>query len=179
MKFSILICTLDKRQTHLERLMKILQPQITEEVEVLTEKDNGEILIGAKRNKLLERASGSYVAFIDDDDRVDAQYVSKILSAIETEPDCVGIEGIMKTDGRNACKFIHSLRYREWFEKSGVYFRNPNHLNPVKREIALSVKFPELNHGEDHDYSKRLLEHLTKEVYINGPIYFYDFVSAK
>lgn len=179
MKLSLLICSLTKRDRMLRRLMDRIRPQLTPEVEILVETDRGERSIGAKRNALLERAKGEYVAFIDDDDLVSRDYVIRILNAIQTQPDCVGLEGVITTNGRSPKKFIHSLQYREWFERDGVYYRNPNHLNAIKRELALKTKFAEVNHGEDSDYSRRVLEHLKTEVHLPGPIYFYEFRSNK
>ena len=59
------------------------------------------------------------------------------------------------------------------------YYRNPNHLNPVKIEIAKKVMFPEVNFREDYDYSMRMLPHLKTEEYITGPIYTYQFKTNK
>ena len=59
------------------------------------------------------------------------------------------------------------------------YFRNPNHLNPVKRELALNTKFPKLDRFEDKDYSARLLKLLNTEEYIEEPIYHYLFRKDK
>jgi glycosyltransferase involved in cell wall biosynthesis len=159
----------------------VLDPQITEEVEVIVNIDDGQLSIGDKRNALLEMATGDYIAFVDDDDMVRTNYVRCILEAIQQNPDCVGIEGVITFNGnmQQGRKFIHSLQYRSWFEKDGVYYRNPNHLSPVKREHALKVKFPSKNHGEDHDYSTALLPFLNTEVYIKGPIYHYDYREIK
>jgi len=71
MLLSLLICSLKDRQGYLERLMQILDPQLSgieDKVEVIVELDNGERSIGAKRNALLDKAKGEYLAFIDDDD---------------------------------------------------------------------------------------------------------------
>jgi hypothetical protein len=57
-KLSILICSLSSRADKLQRLMTDLQPQVNDSVEVLIKTDNGEIAIGAKRNLLLEEATG-------------------------------------------------------------------------------------------------------------------------
>ena len=158
-------------------LLNRLRPQKTEEVEILVEVDDGKLLIGEKRNFLLKRAKGDYVCFVDDDDDVSDDYVSKILKAIEKNPDCCGLEGQVTTNGRRRKKFIHSLKYKMWFEKNGVYYRNPNHLNAIKREIALKVGFTEKSHGEDRDFSKAVLPYLKTEEYIEGPIYFYKYVT--
>lgn len=178
MRLSILICSLFKRRNYLQRILSIIDKQIKDrnDVECLTNTDDGMKTVGFKRNQLLESAKGDYICFVDDDDLVADDYVSKILNALTTNPDCVGIEGIITVNGQNPKKFIHSLQYTDWYEKDGVYYRNPNHLSPVKRDFALQAKFPnDKSFGEDKDYSMRLLKYLKTEVYINGPIYFYQY----
>jgi len=172
-KLSILICSLYSRAEKLNRLLAKLNPQLNAEVEVLVKSDHGEMIIGQKRNKLLSEATGEYIAFIDDDDLVSDDYVAKILSAIQTSPDCVGMQGVITFQGQCPRIFIHSTKYDSWFEQNDVYYRPPNHLNPVKRELALQVGFPELNHGEDRDYSMRLKSLLKSEKFITGVIYHY------
>lgn len=180
-RLSILVCSLHSRATFLARLVRILTPQLVRpHVEFLVDIDERQKSVGAKRNDLIRRAQGEYVAFIDDDDRVPTDYVWRILQAIRSVPDCCGMDGIITFSGRTPRQFILSLRYNSWFEKGGVYYRNPNHLNPVKREHALRVPFPQVNYGEDRVYSAGLLPFLKREVYIEGgPMYFYDFVEAK
>lgn len=176
MRFSILICSLFKRKGSLQRLLTIIDQQIKDrdDVECLTNTDDGLKPVGTKRNELLESATGDYIAFVDDDDIVSDDYVNKIVEAISVNPDVVGIEGIITENGQNPRKFIHSLQYKEWFEKDGIYYRNPNHLSPVRRDLALQARFPRDKYfGEDKDYSLRLLKYLKTEVYIPGPIYYY------
>ena len=158
-------------------LLKALEKQKTDEVEILVNSDNGKKKIGTKRNELLDQAQGDYVAFIDDDDFVSNDYVKLILEAIEKEPDCVGFKGKLTRDGQSAGIFIHSLKYKKWFQKGNQYYRCPNHLNPIKREFALKVKFPNSSWGEDRDYSIGLRKYLEKEVFIDKILYFYLFVS--
>jgi hypothetical protein len=74
----------------------------------------------------------------------------------------------------------HSLKYTHWYDEINNenpnlrnYYRNPNHLNPVKREYALAVKFPEINVGEDKDYSYKIKQFLKTESYIEKPLYHY------
>ncbi len=179
MKLSILICTMSQRESYFKRLMERLTPQLTDDVEIKAFCDDGEMTIGAKRNALMQSAIGDYVAFVDDDDLVSINYITKVLSAVDTLPDCVGMEGIITFDGNNPRKFIHSLKYKKWFEKRGIYYRNPNHLNPIKREIALKEPFPEKNMGEDADFSKAVLKHLKTEIYVPEPIYYYEYRTTK
>jgi len=179
MKLSILICSLKARSLQLNKLLLHLNKQQKgrEHIEVITSVDDGEMKIGAKRNKLLGLAGGEYIAFIDDDDWVADNYIDLILEAIETEPDCVGINLTYTLNGKNPETAIHSLKYKEWVTRKvgtkNFYERTPNHLNPVKKEIALRAKFPEEDHGEDHVYSNELRHILQNEVMIEAPIYFY------
>ena len=61
-KLSILICSLNSRnEKFLSRLKYNLSSQLTDEIEVLIASDNGEMTIGEKRQKLLEKAAGEYI----------------------------------------------------------------------------------------------------------------------
>ncbi len=173
-KLSVLICSLYNRKISLDKLLERLVPQMNNRTEVIVASDNGELSIGAKRNKLLGVSNGEYVCYIDDDDMVSNDYISKILTALESKPDCVGIEGIITVNNQNPKKFFHSIKYQVWEEKDGIYLRYPNHLNPIRKTLAMQVKFPEKNHGEDSDYSTRIKPLLKTEVYLEGPIYFYN-----
>lgn len=173
-RFSILICSLDDRKLLLNRLLAKLMKQMKENVEIIINSDDGKISIGKKRNLLLADSKGDYIAFVDDDDLVSDDYISKILKALKSNPDCCGIEGEITFASRNKKnKFIHSIRYKHWYKKEGVYFRCPNHLSPVKRELALKVGFIDTNTGEDKAYSLSLLPFLKNEVFIDNTIYFY------
>jgi len=169
---SILILTIPSREKQLVELMKCLEPQKHPNVEILIDKRK-RLKIGTKRQDILEKAHGKYIVFIDDDDLVHPYYISMILTAIKDSPDCVGINGIMTTDGKDPKQFIHSIKYKKWYDENGIYYRNPNHLNPVLKGLALKAGFKTINHGEDHLYSHALFHLLRSEVYIENPIYHY------
>ena len=184
MKLSILIPTLVGREDLFNNLMSILNPQLTSEVEVLIEKDNREMTIGEKRNKLLHRANGEYVCFVDCDDEVSKDYIEKILKAIESKPDCCSLRGVITWNGERPEVFEHSLKYCEWkTNDTGYpkYERCINHLNVVKSSIAKQFKFPEINHGEDRIWSEAIqLSGLLKtESFIDSTLYHYKFIQNK
>lgn len=182
--WSILICTLEKRKQSFEFIYNKLQQQIhqnglDDKVELLYFSDMGENTVGFKRNALLQQSKGCYVNFMDDDDDVADNYISMIHEKLKLNPDCVNLIGIITTNGKNPKKFIHSINYHSWFEKDGIYYRPPNHLNPIKRSIAIQFLFPEKNYGEDAVWSMAIAKSglLQKEEWIDTPYYFYLFVT--
>jgi hypothetical protein len=182
---SICICTLPARRVQLDRLLDHLWAQILTKcprgVEVVVDSREG-ITIGQKRQALLERARGAFVAFIDDDDLVAFNYIERVVSALQTSPniDCVALNGIITTDGERPERFEHSLKYTEWGKTDGIHRRSPNHLNPIRRELALKASFPSVNHAEDFEYSKRLLPLLKNEVSTGiQPLYYYFYRTKK
>lgn len=182
MILSILICTIPERQEKFNNLKKKLFNQIFEhkvEVEVISICDNKEMTIGRKRNDLLQMAKGEYICFIDDDDDVSDDYVQLICSKTISKPDCIGTQGIITFDGTNQRQWYISKDYGRWYEENNVYYRTPNHLSPVKRELALQVGFPDVNFSEDNDYSHRLYPLLKTEEKIEKNIYFYHYISNK
>ena len=177
---SILIPTLPKRHEMFNSLMAELKRQATPSVEILSNNAT-DMTIGAKRNALLNQAKGEYVCFIDDDDVVPEHYVYSVLSAIQHNPDCCSLNGVITTDGKNPKRFVHSIQYGSWFEQDDVYYRPPNHLNTIKASIAKQFSFPEKNFGEDMDWSMAISRSgiLQKEQVIDETIYYYRYITHK
>lgn len=184
-KLSILIPSLTSRAESFLKLYDELNKQIGDlPVQILSKSDNGEMSIGAKRNWLLERAKGEYVAFFDDDDLPSRTYVSSIMEGIEKGVDCVSLRGVITWDGDTPEIFEHSIKYDEYrTNDTGVpkYERYPNHLNAIKASIAKQFKFPEINHGEDTDWATQIKKSglIKTEHYIDKVIYHYQYVSNK
>lgn len=182
MLLSLLIPTITSRQQLFAQLYESLQLQIREsqwasEVEILFELDSGEASIGQKRNVLVSRASGLFVAFIDDDDLVSPDYVDLICSAITRRPeiDCIGIKGVITFRGSHPQKFFYSLRYTDFFSRNHTYFRPPYHLNPMRREIAARYQFLNVSYSEDFEWAQQIRRDgaLKSEEFINSVIYCY------
>lgn len=140
--------------------------------------DNKEISIGAKRNALLEKATGNYIVFFDSDDMPRPGYVKEIMTALASEPDCIGFKIAMTTDGKDPKTCIHSLRNRVWEFKNDEYLRNVTHFNPVKRSLAVQVGFPDLRFGEDKVYSDVVSKICKHEVFIDKFLFDYRYSTA-
>jgi len=175
-KLSICICHLVERERQLKNILGILHSQYHgDDVEILIETDNREKSLGAKRQMQLLKSCGEYVCCIDDDDEVDPEYISLILEATKSGADCIGMRGYIVEAGKKKEDFIHTLKSKEWYQddKTKNFYRTPNHLNPIKREIALKVGYKDLGYAEDFVYSQDAYPLLRTEVFIEKPLYFY------
>lgn len=180
MKLSVLICTIPKRQMMFRQLKAILESQLVEGVEILSD-DHPTLTTGGKRQRLLLKSVGSYVCFVDDDDMIDPDYIKTIVEAIDHSPDVICFKGWMLTNGRNRTEWIisNSLPYEDsLIGRKKVYLRFPNHLCPIKREIALRIGYPHLTYREDYDYALRLKESglVKTETFIDKHLYTYNYV---
>jgi hypothetical protein len=189
---SILICTMPGREAFLARLRRHLDLQVArylDEVEILeSPSEEADYPVGLKRNRLIRRARGKFVAFFDDDDlpkddKNGPGYVASIVEAIKANPDvdCLGLRGIeVVMNGNRPEKkhpFEHSVHHRRWYMVGESFYRSPNHLCPIRREHALKVLFrPTMVREEDFMWSMDLLAAglLKKEVMIPTPIYIYE-----
>lgn len=185
---SVLICTIDGREDKLLRLMTELGRQIKKhnllgEVEILTSKDRkGEHTIGYKRNLLLQNCLGEWANFIDDDDMICDDFLPLTINCLKTfNPDVIMLQGVLTVNGMNPQVFIHGLQFTEWFERDGIYYRPPNHLNPIRTSLSKAFRFPEISHGEDKEWSMAICRAgvLKTEATIGKPYYFYEYQSNK
>jgi glycosyltransferase involved in cell wall biosynthesis len=165
MKLSIIIPYYNTKE-YTEELLLCLEPQITEDVEVLLVDDGSTKPFTTKhkfvkvirkknggpasaRNVGIEKSTGDYLVFIDSDDLVAPHYVSSILKKIESEPDIVELswKTMPGAGAQGACK-LNSVNDWLW---------NPSACHRVfKRSFIGDVRFNELKDStEDEDFSRR------------------------
>jgi glycosyltransferase involved in cell wall biosynthesis len=180
---SILIPTLPARINCLSNLIQKLNKQIInfgyiDRVQILTLCDTKEYTVGEKRNRLLELSTGKYVCFIDDDDDISDNYLCEIIKAIESNADVITFCGDY-VDNNRVTPFSISSVHRDNFDEVNMLYRLPNHLCPVKRELALNCMFTNKNFGEDSDYAELLNKIINSEYHINLKLYFYMYDGNK
>jgi len=182
MQLSLLIPTLASRRVQLKRLVEGLEDQVrkagrSSEVEILSYADAGERPIGYKRNVLLSRAQGEFVAFIDDDDAVSERYIDLICGALGRRPevDCLGFRGIITFRGSHPREVVYSLQYREIFSRNHTYYRPPAPFTPIRRAVAVRYRFPEVSYSEDFYWMLQLRDDraLRREEFIDAVLYYY------
>jgi GT2 family glycosyltransferase len=181
MKLAILICTLPERAEKLKRLTNILDPQIErfkDQVYYSIHDAGRSMTTGRKRNELINQTQSDYFVFIDDDDVVPMFYVSEILKAIEQGPDVVTFKGYITTNGENRRGWTIKLGSK-YEERNGHYYRWPNHIAVMKRELVRGVSFPDITKMEDYQWSKKIhdLGLLKTEVHIDLEMYHYEETS--
>lgn len=180
MKLSILIPTLPERQHFLNELLQELIKQGNSDIEVITDARGREVTTGEKRNALLKNAVGKYVWQIDDDDMILPGAIAAVMEGISKDVDVLAINGTMTTDGRNPEKWFIALG-NPYEKRNGIYYRFPNHITPMKREIAAQVKFQHITIQEDYRWACDLRDSglLKTEFVVTQPVYHYRFRTKK
>ena len=180
MKLSIIIPCYNS-EPYINELLESLYPQLTEETEVIIvddgsdkpfqdshglkviRKENGGV--SSARNVGLDNAKGRYIAFVDSDDILSKDYVSKVLGAIKSNPDTVYLSW-KSMDGRFG-KTIKSET--DEFSKVNRCVWN----RVFKKTYIKGMRFNEnMPIAEDDDFLNRLPV-AKNHTFVSEPIYFY------
>ncbi len=116
-------------------------------VEVLVEPDAGERTATAKRKRLLTRARGRWVAFVDDEDVAD-DALAVLLRAVERKADCVTIAG-----------------------PSGFGFPTSNRVVALRRAVALTAVSRDREGREDFRWSGTLSRFVRSESALEADVF--------
>lgn len=143
-------------------------------IEFLILKDNGQLTSGEKRQNLLNKSIGKYICFVDDDDFVCDDYVTKLLEGCNSNADVITF---------NLNYFINNEYVSTWkfglhpnYKKIGLMC--VNHLCAWKESLAKQVAWcTDLGYGDDRlwfeplYYSKRIRNNF----HINSCLYNYTY----
>lgn len=182
-RLSVLICSTHTRwDTFGQAIQRQIWPQLAalsledqKRVEIIMLTDNKQLMLGAKRNALVDMAQGDYVVFVDDDDRLDDTYLQSLLDATSTGADVITFLVSVSLNGTRPKICRYSKDYAADRNTGHGYERLPNHICAIKRELARMVSYPHLPYGEDSGYSKLLHPHLKSEHAIDKVLYHYDY----
>lgn len=183
MTLSICIPSVVGREEKLRKLLDNLHAQIERgkftNVEVLTDVDNKQVSIGAKRQRMYMNCVGEYAVQIDDDDNVPTDYIQTVLAYIhEYRPDAIGYIEHCVMDGVEKLA-AHSQAYGYWAtlpapDANGYsYYRTPYFKDVIKTEICRKVGVLDMRFAEDHDFAVRVLPLIKHEVFIPKIMYYY------
>lgn len=151
------------------------------DVEVLVLLDDRKRSIGHKRNALVSIAQGTFVAFVDDDDRVAIDYVDRLLEKIALQPDVivfdVWVSGYYDRFGLSDRLCSYDLDH-EHQTLTDRYHRKPNHLMAWRTALVKQEPFSDLSSGEDTEWAHRICRRFEKRLRqerIHKVLYSYDF----
>jgi hypothetical protein len=158
--WTILIATIPGREHSLQTLIasirdfsRVVCPDLR--IKITLGYDARVLSIGAKRQQMLEGATGKYVSFIDDDDRVTREYFEDAYACIRGGFDCCRLRGKI-----SSWTFTHSIANKldQPMANETTFLRPPNHLNVMKADIAKTTTFTDAVYGEDLDWTIRLAQ---------------------
>lgn len=176
--WDILILSVLERQDKLNKLLKVLEPQLNENVAVLVLTDNQDYSVGFKRTRLLEMSRADYVSFIDDDDMITEDYVESLLPHLDGQNDFVGFEVTYLQNGKpNKQNKPYKMlpKYMDWKEDSEAWWKDIYHLGVIRRVTAQRFPFEGMQ-GEDGQWAKNIREAglIDKRAYVDKSLYTYD-----
>lgn len=174
MNLSVLITTVPSRHRLLNKLLVDLESQSPRQAEFLVFSDDFAHSIGEKRNRLLARASGDFVVFLDDDDGVHPSYfdiINRVLAYKQV--DYIGYRMKRIFDGKKQKDEYRSIKYNKCFSDEFGSYRHIAHTNPIRRDVAQRFRFLDISQGEDSDWCEQIFQSglVQKEHFINLPMY--------
>jgi hypothetical protein len=174
--FQVLIPTVPQRREYLE----ILLPELERQGVPFLVDDRVGVPVGQKRNDLVQRSTGPYVTFVDDDDWVSHNYAEAISDALlhnRRELDVLLYDSLVTCDSAlpKASYYSFELGTRD---TPDCFLRPPNHLMVWRRDVALKEPFPAINRGEDAQWAAQMAAHVGRWARIHAFLYFYEFQWA-
>lgn len=155
-----------------------------EDIEVMYYRDNKEISIGEKRDRMYKMSTGQYSWQVDSDDWISENGLQLVMLALKTNPDCVTFMEKVTIDGRKY-KSNHSIKYPDWegegngiFEDGFNFHRTPFFKDVIRTDYCVHIGVSDSRFGEDHEFARLIKPMLLKEVHIDEEIYFYQHVST-
>lgn len=152
------------------------------DVEILVDVDAGQAKSGVKRQNLLVRARGDYLAFVDDDDEVAPDYLRRIVDGCRRGVDVVTFDLRFRSADWKGDE-VWSFGFGPNDRKKGSPRANmwANHLCAWRQDVARNVAWcPELGNADDHLWFQPIhAAGLCRTRYhVDSVLYFYRYAHA-
>lgn len=175
MLLSMLLPALERRPWR--RMADTLKRQASRfnDVEVLVDVDRGEVTSGVKRQRLVDKANGKYLAFVDDDDEVTPDYVEQLREGCLEDVDVVTFCLRLTCPGRRPEVWTYDA-FRPNDREKGIM--SANHLCPWRAELARKVAWcPALGYADDQVWYQPLIASrlVQSSAHIDAILYRYIF----
>lgn len=176
---TIVVPSIPSRMESLYQVMNDLFKQADgKPVEVVCLLDNRKSNLSEKRNQAIEKAKGRFISFVDDDDKIEPDYVDTLLEAIVTNPkaDCVVFDVLVHgyTPEPKLCSY--GIEYQH-SENEKAYLRKPNHVMAYRTEISRKYKYrKDLSAiSEDTEWAERASKDIQNQVRVDKVLYHYFY----
>jgi glycosyltransferase involved in cell wall biosynthesis len=149
-------------------------------VEILLLLDNKARSVGLKRDALVQSSRGEYVAFVDDDDDVDHNYIELILDAASSHPDVIVFDTLVSLNDGPIVRCSHDLDFPNDQYNPAGFRRGAWQMHAWRGDLARSVHFPDNVHAqaEDWPWCEALGKLARSSVKIPRALYFYRYSDA-
>lgn len=141
---------------------------------------DGGLSIGKKREALVNRATGKYLCFLDDDEDIAPNYIETIMRLCydDKDVDVATFRSFIKNDFYwgivdMSLKNLHN----EEATPEKIVKRPPWHTCPVKSEYAKLYEFEDSNYGEDFSWMAKVLTHCRSEAHTDQILHCYNHSS--
>lgn len=185
---SILIPSIPERSLKCDILKGKLHAQINEfmkfhktigSVEVLIDNSkrflDGGLSIGKKRQALVQRASGKYLCFLDDDETIAPNYIETLMRLCHEGHDICTFRAMVKLSNMwGVVNMSLNNLENEQLHPDGIVQRPPWHMCPVRSVYAKMFEFPDLNNAEDFVWMEQVLKCCKTESHTDKIIFQYN-----
>jgi len=172
---TIAIPTIEERKDCFNELYNELKKQsepFGNLIEIIYLRDNRQLTIGAKRQKLVDMSKGKYVVMWDDDDWIHPSGIEMIMKGIESDADVISYNysADIGIDEETNCDRKISIEYTNKLIDNILYVK-PDCKNPTKRELINKIKFRDISWSEEFFFKMDLAPYLKTEFKIEENIY--------
>lgn len=172
-KLTIGVCGLNSRVELFKLLDAELKRQKTDDVELIYIFDEGQWSLGKKRNYIIDTAQGEYIAFIDDDDWINYDYIEMLLKEAN-KCQVLTFKTAHYIDGEFNKEVVYSTTKGNK-DHPDYYIRWANAICCWRTEFLRKVRFSEITWAEDSEFGSRASKHRPKEKFINKVLYLHRF----